>query len=704
MFASVVLTLFLAAQSSAVDDAKNRPVSKVITLLNDMVKQLENEAEEDKDAYDTMMCWCTTNDKAKTIAISDAESTIAELTAAIEAYTASSSKLNTEIENLEKELAANTDALDKATAVRQKELAEFNAEEKSSLQTISSLKGAVGALAKHHDSAFLQSESAEESMDFIKVVSDLHATLHQQSSAIAQMLTKKQRKTIEAFVQSPEDFFDSGVNAKKSPKALLQAAPSAEIYGVLKQMKEGFETNLGASQAEEMKSQADFEGVKVSKEKEIAAGQAQVDTKTTTLADTDMKNAQSKKMLEETQATLAADTEFLGKLKEQCALFDKEYAERTSTRQMEISAVSKALQFLSSDEAQDLARRTLGFIQTSSVSKANIHRRNKVVAALNRVATQFNDPRISSLAIAARLDAFTKVKASINSMIEALAKEQEEEVQFKDFCIDEINTNEKETQAKDQKKGTLIIKIDDLVETIDKLGKLIKELAAKIADLQIQLKRAGEDREKENAIFQTTVADQRATQKLLEGALNVLKGFYDKAALVQKTAGKTDLKQPAGPPPPPGFKAYGNQAASGGVMAMIEQIVADAKSMEGDAIKGEETAQVAYETFVTETNAAITAATKEMTTSEENKAKAEEEKAETEEKLDVTMSEIEALYSENADLHKSCDYTLKNFDLRQAGRTSEMESLKQALSILSGAAFANFLQHQPTQHQPTQHH
>merc|ERR1719158_2518159 len=105
------------------------------------------------------------------------------------------------------------------------------------------------------------------------------------------MLTPKQRKAIEAFVQNPEDFFDSGVNAQKSPKALLQAAPSAEIFGVLKQMKEGFETNLGASQSEEMKAQAEYEAVKGGKEKEIAAGQAQIDTKTGELADTDSKNA-----------------------------------------------------------------------------------------------------------------------------------------------------------------------------------------------------------------------------------------------------------------------------------------------------------------------------------------------------------------------------------------------------------------------------
>jgi len=269
-----------------------------------------------------------------------------------------------------------------------------------------------------------------------------------------------------------------------------------------------------------------------------------------------------------------------------------------------------------------------------------------------------------------------------------LAKEQEDEVKHKDFCVEEINTNEKETQDKEQEKGTLEATIETLSENIAKLKKKIEELKATIADLQIQLKRASEDREKENSEFQVTVADQRATQKLLAGALNILKGFYEKAALVQRSASL----QPAGPPPPPGFKSYEKSAQSGGVMAMIEQIIADAKAMEEEALKSEEEAQIAYETFVTETNASIDAATKESVTCGENVAKAEAEKVETEMNRDGVVDELTALMGENADLHKSCDYTLKNFDLRQGARQSEMEALKQALSILSGASFGAFLQ------------
>merc|ERR1712137_1139337 len=96
-------------------------------------------------------------------------------------------------------------------------------------------------------------------------------------------------------------------------------------------------------------------------------------------------------------------------------------------------------------------------------------------------------------------------------------------------------------------------KIEDLEMTIKQLTEAIDALKAEIAEMQVQLKRAGEDREKENKEFQMTVADQRETQKLLAAALQVLSEFYGKksgAALAQRR------QDPAGPPPPPGFESY----------------------------------------------------------------------------------------------------------------------------------------------------
>merc|ERR1712160_46708 len=154
-----------------------------------------------------------------------------------------------------------------------------------------------------------------------------------------------------------------------------------------------------------------YEDLKAAKEEEIAAGQEQIDAKTAELADTDEKNAQAKQDVIDTKASLSADEEFLSMLKEKCSMTDSEWEKRSKTRALEMEACSKALAFLTSDDAHDLFTRTFNpaFVQKSE-----------------------------------------------------------------------------------------------------------------IAEMQVQMKRAGEDREKENKEFQQTVADQRASQKLLQSSLSIL--------------------------------------------------------------------------------------------------------------------------------------------------------------------------------------
>merc|ERR1719174_2961878 len=528
-----------------------------------MLKQLEKEAEEDEEIYDQLACWCETNDKEKTKAIADAEAKITDLTTKIEELTASSARLNTEIKNLEKEVAENQEALDQATALRQKELAEFNAEEKDALQAISALKSAVTVLSKHNAGAFMQLPASH----LQGIANTLQYQLQKHSSIFQGVLTHSERRTIAAFVQAPQDYFDAEPTFKQS-----YAPQSGEIFGILKQMKETFEENLSNSQKEELQNQKAYEELKAAKTDEIKAGQDQIDAKTDELASTDEKLAESKEDLEDTKNSLSADEEFLMMLKEKCSSTDAEWEERQKTRQLEMEACSKALAVLSSDDAHDLFTKTFNpsFVQMESSMQSA--RRSQASKLLSTVAQKLQNPRLATLAVRVRLDAFTRVKKAIDDMVAQLLKEKEDEIKHKDFCVEEFNTNELQTEKKDRAKADLTAKIEDLELTIKQLTEAIDKLKAEIAEMQVQLKRAGEDREKENKEFQMTVADQRATQKLLAAALNILKGFYEKkakAALVQE-------QQPAGPPPPPGFEAYNKNAAAGGVMGMIQQIINDA--------------------------------------------------------------------------------------------------------------------------------
>jgi predicted RNase H-like nuclease (RuvC/YqgF family) len=287
---------------------------------------------------------------------------------------------------------------------------------------------------------------------------------------------------------------------------------------------------------------------------------------------------------------------------------------------------------------------------------------------------------LAALSVKVRLDAFTKVKKAIDDMMTQLAAEQKDEQKHKDFCTEEFNTNQLETERKEREKEDLLAEIEDLTQTIKTLTSDIDQLKSEIAEESLQMKRAGEDREKENGEFQQVIADQRASQRLLKAALDILKGVYEKAGLLQN-----------GQEPPAGFGEYKQNENSGGVMKMIQEIINDAKNMENEAIRAEEDAQKSYEDFVKDTNASVQAKTKEMANKVEEKAKAEKDLNQANEDKDAAMLELEQLSNYNAELHKSCDFVMKNFEIRQTARAEEIEALRQAKAILSGAKFIQLL-------------
>merc|ERR1712072_935848 len=358
----------------------------------DMLKQLEKEAEEDEEIYDKMACWCETNDKEKTKSIADAEARISDLTTKIEELTANSARLNTEIKNLEKEVAENQAALDKATAIRQKQLAEFNEEEKDLLGSISALKSAVTVLSKHN--SLLQLPRSH----IVGVAATVQNEMQKHASLLSGVLTHSESKIVSSFIQAPEDYFDAEPTFKQS-----YAPQSGEIFGILKQMKETFEENLSNSQKEELQNQKAYEELKAAKTDEIKAGQDQIDAKTDELADTDEKNAKAKEDVVDTKESLAADEEFLMMLKEKCSMTDNEWEERQKTRSLEIEACSKALAFLTSDDAHDLFTRTFNPALLQKSTSKTSDRRAQASHLLSAAAHKLESPRLATLAVKVRL-------------------------------------------------------------------------------------------------------------------------------------------------------------------------------------------------------------------------------------------------------------------------------------------------------------
>merc|ERR1719409_716334 len=129
-------------------EAKTSPVTKIVNMLKEMTTQLQTEQEQDDDMMETMKCWCETYDKEKTAAILAAEDSIATLKATSEEQGAAAAGFEAEVASLTTHLAQSEEALAQATEQRKKRLAEFNAEEKDLIGSITSVKDAIIALEK----------------------------------------------------------------------------------------------------------------------------------------------------------------------------------------------------------------------------------------------------------------------------------------------------------------------------------------------------------------------------------------------------------------------------------------------------------------------------------------------------------------------------------------------------------------------------
>jgi len=697
-------TKLLQSWTKELDDTKagSTPVTRVVNLLKEMQNTLKTEMEEDEALYEKMECWCNTGKYEKSEAIDAGKAKIDQLNAANEEGFARSKELKEQIADLEASVAADKAALKTAQAKRDEEVETFQGLETDSIQAIENMKSAIEVLGRHAGAAFPQTDavsllstgSIDEPLSEHRSERSLEtwmqesgnvgvadsATVDRQASKFLQSddskpraapstmgwsaddmrIVRKALQVGKSFVQSKEGYYPS------------YESQSGAILGVLKQMKEQMEADYKAASEKEQASAAAFADMRTAKTAAIEAGEAMAEQKEDELAKTDNLVAEAKEDLGQTEETLAADEEFLKNLDKMCADSDSAFEKRKASRLEEIKAVSETIEILTGDEARDAMSGTYNFLQTSESDK----NRKAAAAVLRKVGLKTHNIDISFLANKVELDAFTKVKKAIDDMIVTLKQEQADEVKKNDYCTQELQSTEMSIAKADDKSADLQAKIGSLEAQEATLSDEIEADKAAIAQGQMDLQRASEDRQRENLDFQKTIADQTMTIEILMKAMERLAQFYD-AQLLQVQAKKQT--------PPVAQAEYKPNAGASGIMSMIEKLIYDAKDLVAASKKAEMEAQTAYEQLTADTNQSQADLAQAVVEKTKAKAKAHKDKLGAESDLMDTVDELEGLHKYETDVHEECDYLLKNFMARQQARGEEIEGLQQAKQILDGA-------------------
>jgi len=378
-------------------------------------------------------------------------------------------------------------------------------------------------------------------------------------------------------------------------------------------------------------------------------------------------------------------------LKLKCKDLDREFAKRSKARGAEVKAVSETIAILTQDDARTLFNKNnaASFMQmqaSNSRSAAALKARSRAAVlllqaakkqppleadyAIYRPSDSKPHEQLAQMAVQVQLDAFSKVKKAIDGMVADLKDQQKKEVEKKEFCNKEFNENEKMTYTTKQTLGDLQDQIESLAATLEKLSEEVKAAKAEIADTQVAIKQASEDREKENAAYQEEVTDQRTMQAILQKALERMRQVY-KASFLQQE-------------PPVHFQPSKQNAGASPVIGLLEQIIEDSKAVEGDAVEGEKASQKAYEEFVQNSGDSINALNDSIQAKSDAIAEAKLQKSQAESQEKSTQDRLNDLVEYNGDLHSDCDFVLKNFDLRQDARLKEIEALNNAKAYLDG--------------------
>eukprot|EP00747_Dinoflagellata_sp_TGD_P140447 gnl/TRDRNA2_/TRDRNA2_176011_c0_seq44.p1 gnl/TRDRNA2_/TRDRNA2_176011_c0~~gnl/TRDRNA2_/TRDRNA2_176011_c0_seq44.p1 ORF type:complete len:685 (+),score=253.78 gnl/TRDRNA2_/TRDRNA2_176011_c0_seq44:68-2122(+) len=678
MRSSVAVLVLLCLHAAAEEPAGPTPIQKVVKLLEEMRTTVNKEADEDKEAYDTYKCWCVTNEKEKTEAIANAEATIEELTAFLEEAAGTEGRLKTEIAALEADLADDTDALETATAMKEKETAEFEADEAYMKQTLASLKDAIEVLSKVQ--LLQKSNKADGATALLQVRSVLERVqpkfrgvmqrdLMDFLGAAKHLAPSKQA----AFLDAKQPIEGGGAAAG----AKSYNSRSGEIFGVLGAMEDQFKADLTAAQKEEMMAIIQFQKLKAAKTSEISAASKQKDQKETELTDTVAKAAQAKEDLEATKSTLTADQAFMADLTKNCELADQEYADRVKIRNEELLALAETLQIVTSDEARDLFGKTISLLQVDSANQdrltAKVRARMKAMKKIVRTAAKHKNWALAGLAVKVQLETSDPmVDHALDTMLARLQKQLKEETEKFDACNVQIDETEDNMKVNRREHDDLDDTHKQLSNTIATLTDEISVLKKDVEDMEIALKQAGETRKTENLNFQQGVSDQRATIKILTMALDRLKEFY---GFVQE--GKT-----AAPPRPGGFS---KNKSSGGVMQMIAKIISDAQLAESNYVMSEKDAQADYVAFVADATTNLEADRHAIAEKEALLAAAESEKSETDESHLANEDQRWKLKKLLVSKHRECDFMLKYFGARQQALNEEIDGVNDAIASLNGA-------------------
>jgi len=185
------------------------------------------------------------------------------------------------------------------------------------------------------------------------------------------------------------------------------------------------------------------------------------------------------------------------------------------------------------------------------------------------------------------------------------------------------------------------------------------------------------------------VAGDTAAKQVLAWAKNRLNKFYNpklyKAAPKKELSAEDRISSNQGMDVPTDAKKSGE---STGVISMIDLLIKDLEKELTEAKTEEKDAQADYEQLMKDAADKRTTDSKSLSGKQGANADTEAALEEHQSLKFAGLKELMATDKYIASLHAECDWLVQYFDVRKEARAGEVDSLKKAKAVLSGADYS----------------
>jgi predicted nucleic acid-binding Zn-ribbon protein len=663
----VILSLFagvLAAEAS--------PIGRVVELIEGLKSKIVADGAAEQEIYDKYACWCEKTTARKAKAIEDAKVLIEELSKSILELNGRLGTYSAEIAKLSKDVKDTTESIATAEEMRAKDHEEYIKKKGDLERALVNVKKAIDVLSGG-TSGFTP---AMVETRMLTVEAGVRAALHSYSSVSDKSATDL--SAIKSFLSNPQGAM---VQTKANPALGTYAPKSDVIQGILAQMKDDFEKELGTSAEEEATAAKDHTQLMETK-------RADLELLTVTLTKTKVNQGEDTKQLaedkqerEETQLQLKTDEKFFDDTKDSCKAKAEMWSGRSRARTEELAAIDEAIGILSSPNATatfDSSATT--FIQVSSRQMSPSRATAYDILKKTARASSSHSLRLATIASTVSTTGhFDSVLKDIDVMIANLRAEEKADIEHKDWCESEKSAAAAKNENLEYDKDQLAKKLERAEEQKKVLEDEVIATDSEKTDTIAAMNASLATRNEENEAFKQALKDDADAVKLIGMALESLSRVY---GLIQQPEYK---ENPDTAPETFEGEYGGRQSEGGGILAILSMIKEDIEKEMKTASKEEAEALEAYTKEAKDSAATVKALEEKLVSLGQDIASKMKEIAALDGVLEDKSNSKTATDDYLEELKPNCDWVDTHFDSRMSARKAEMEGLQKAKAVLAGA-------------------